>query len=72
MLALCKGATMYYIVNNNNTVLFRSKNKASLENRLTKIKQRAFGNVAGIRLTNIKPVPAKSRLNVGLLSYNED
>lgn len=58
---------MYYITSNN-TILFRSKDKAKLYAKYEFMVARGF-HTKSLYFTDIKPVQPKQRLNVSVLSY---
>ena len=58
---------MYYITSNN-TILFRSKDKAKLYAKYAFMVARGF-HTKPLYFTDIKPVQPKQRLNVSVLSY---
>lgn len=59
---------MYYIVSNNNTIVFRSKDRAKLYAKYEFMVARGF-HTKPLYFTDIKPVQPKQRLNVSVLSY---
>ena len=58
---------MYYITSNN-TILFRSKDKAKLYTKYEFMVANGF-HTKPLYFTDIKPVQPKQRLNVSVLSY---
>ena len=58
---------MYYITSNN-TILFRSKDRAKLQAKYEFMVARGF-HTKPLYFTDIKPVQPKQRLNVSVLSY---
>ena len=59
---------MYYIVSNNNTIVFRSKDRAKLYAKYVFMVANGF-HTYPLSFTDIKPVQPKQRLNVSVLSY---
>ena len=58
---------MYYITSNN-TILFRSKDRAKLYAKYESMLARGF-HTKPFYFTDIKPTQPKQRLNVSVLSY---
>lgn len=58
---------MYYITSNN-TILFRSKDRAKLQAKYESMLDRGF-HTKPLYFTDIKPTRPKQRLNVSILSY---
>ena len=61
---------MFYIISSNNRVLFRSKNKTTMDNKAEFMNTYGFGNK--VTVSDTKPVVAKeTNINVAVLSYND-
>ena len=58
---------MYYITSNN-TILFRSKDRAKLQAKYESMVARGF-HTKPLYFTDIKPVQPKQALNISILSY---